>query len=332
MQKFLLDISAHYFVVVTMFDLRHMNSAERDLIETLADVWPEYGRSLRDKHDLDGGMQWKIVKGREYLTRYRQDQETGKKVWSSLGRRGPETEAIYAEFMGRRANARETILTHKDDITLGGRLARARGLTRLPTRNAEILRAFWLNSVDAQITMFCGASLLAYERKSRVLAPSDLVRDDRLMFVFDPKAESVEVDGILDVYQDLAGAKARVGQRDGVMTVQAPDAVGLDFLSERYLLDRAADRDQADLLSRALREPPFKGLTFASDGQPVELKTFAPQSFAMMAHVMAQEDDRWIEKAEFAGELVRASFGFDADQEAIFPGIGLDPSERPPRI
>ena len=78
-------------------------------------MWPEYGRSLREKYDLDGGMQWKSPKGIEYLTRYRQDPETGKKKWSSLGRRSPETEAIYAEFMGRRANARQTIQAHKDD-------------------------------------------------------------------------------------------------------------------------------------------------------------------------------------------------------------------------
>lgn len=315
-----------------MVDLRHMNSAEQALLETLADVWPEYGRSLRDKHDLDGGMQWKVAKGREYLTRYRQDPETGKKVWSSLGRRSPETEAIYAEFMGRRATARETIQTHKDDITLGGRLARARGLTRLPTRNAEILRAFWLNSVDAQITLFCGASLLAYERESRVIAPVDLVRDDRLMFVFDPNVEAVEIDGIVDVYQEVVGDKARVRQRDDIMTVQAPDGVGLDIVSERYLLDRAADGDQADLLSRALREPPFRGVTFASDGQPVELKTLAPQSYAMMAHVLAQDDDRWLAKAEFAGALVQARWGFEPEQEAAFPGLGLDPADMPPRI
>lgn len=315
-----------------MIDLRHMNSAERELLETLADVWPEYGRSLRDKHDLDGGMQWKTTKGREYLTRYRQDPETGKKVWSSLGRRSPETEAIYSDFMDRRATARETIQNNKDDITLGGRLARARGLTRLPTRNAEILRAFWLNSVDAQITLFCGASLLAYERESRVVTPTDLVRDDRLMFVFDPAVETVEIDGIVGVYEELVGERASVRQRDGVMTLQAPDAVGLDIVSERYLLDRTADGDQADVLSQALREPPFKGVTFASDGQPVELKTFAPQSFAIMSRVMAQEDDRWLAKAEFAGAMVEARWGFEPEQEAAFPGLGRDPADMPPRI
>jgi hypothetical protein len=315
-----------------MADLRLMNSAEKDLIEGLAEVWPDYGRSLRDKHDLDGGMQWKFAKGHEYLTRYRQDPETGKKKWSSLGRRSPETEAVYAEFMGRRANARETIQAHKDDITLAGRLARARGLTRLPTRNAEILRSFWLNSVDTQITLFCGASLLAYERDSRVVGPGDLVRDDRLMFVFDPAVESVELDGILDIYQDVAGGKAFVVQRDDIMTVQVPGGVGLDFVNERYLMDHATDRDQASLLSDALRAAPFRGLTIASDGQPVELKTFAPQSFAMMAYTLGQEDEVWAERAEFAGALVRECWEFDADQEAAFPGLGIDPADAPPRM
>lgn len=55
------------------------------------------------KRELIGGMQWKTIAGKEYLYRYGPDPVTGKKRSTSLGRRSPETEQVYATFIADRA-------------------------------------------------------------------------------------------------------------------------------------------------------------------------------------------------------------------------------------
>ena len=316
-----------------MVQLKHMSSAERDLLQGIGEAWTAYGPALRDKRDLDGGMAWKVVNGHEYLTRYRQDPETGKKKWTSMGRRSPETEATYDAFMGRRDGARQTILDSRDDIALSGRLAKAHGLARLPVKSAEMLRSFWLKSLDKQLTLFCGTSLLAYEQQSKILTPASLVRDESLLFVSDPSVEYIMIDEILDAYENAAGEKARVGQKADRMTIQAGDAVQVDIVTtDRYFLDKVEYDEQAEVLAEALKAPAFTGLTVARDGQPVEIKTFAPQSFALMAYTLGRDDEVWAERAQFAAAMVRERWEFDPGQESVFPGICFDGADAPPRM
>lgn len=102
-----------------------------------------YGPVLRDFGTLDGGMAWKTVSGADYLCRYRQDPETGKKKFTSLGRRSPETEAAYDAFITRRDAAKQTVYATRNEIALAGRVAKAYGLARMPAKQAEMIRAFY---------------------------------------------------------------------------------------------------------------------------------------------------------------------------------------------
>jgi hypothetical protein len=315
-----------------MLQLKYMSPAETEVLRNVGVVWTTYGPALRDKRDLDGGMAWKLVNGHEYLTRYRQDPETGKKKWTSMGRRSPETEAAYDAFMGRRDGARQAILGSHDEIALSGRLAKAHGLTRLPVKSAEIIRSFWHKSLDKQIKLFCGTSLLAYEQQSNVLTPAALVRDDSLLYVFDPSVENVMIDEMLDAYESAVGEKARVRQKADHMTIQAGDAMAVELVTNRYLLDKAEGDDHLEVLANALKAPAFTGLTVARDGQPVEIKTFSPQSFALMAYTLGLDDEVWAERAQFAAAVVRDRWEFDPDQEAAFPEICFDGHDAPPRM
>jgi len=87
-----------------VIDLKHMNSAETQVLQDLGAVWTSYGPALRDKFTLDGGMTWRKGVGGEFLYHYRVDPETGKKKWTALGLRSPATEATYKEFISRRGD------------------------------------------------------------------------------------------------------------------------------------------------------------------------------------------------------------------------------------
>jgi hypothetical protein len=111
-----------------VIDLKHMNSAETQVLQDLGESWSSYGPALRDKFALAGGMTWRQGAGGEFLYHYRVDAETGKKKWTALGIRSAETEAIYDHFISRRGDARQTVLNSRDDIKLAGRLVKAHGL------------------------------------------------------------------------------------------------------------------------------------------------------------------------------------------------------------
>jgi len=315
-------------------DLKHMNSAETQVLQDLGEAWSSYGPALRDKFALDGGMTWRKGAGGEFLYHYRVDAETGKKKWTALGKRSTETEKAYNDFISRRDDARQTVLTSRDDIKLVSRLVKAHGLTRLPGKHAEVLRSFWLRSLDSRMTLFGGQALLAYELPTGVLVPAPLVRDDSLMFILRDDADADTIDDIKDAFEDAAGTRVRVEEKRK-RTVLTGDAVSIELLETDFMTRRVDDEEQAEVIEEALKAPAVTGLTVARDSQPVEMKALDPRTFAIAAYVLGGDDGIWMERAQFAATLVRERWPdqFDPRQESAFPDLCLDPeAERPSRL
>jgi hypothetical protein len=304
-----------------MTDLTPMSPAEARHLHDLAEAWKSYAPAMREKLLLDGGMQWKLVNGAEYLCRYRPDPDTGKKKFTSLGRRSRETEATYRDFIGRRDAARQTVLSGRDDIALAGRIGKAHGLARLPAKQAEILRAFWRGSLDKHLTLFGGTALFAYEILTQILTPIELTRDDNLIFVSDGFSEFTAED-FGDAYEDATGAKATVLRRQDRFVIRSGDATGVEIWNREFLLGQAEDSDQADVLQDAFQLNTMRGLTVARDAQPVEITAPDLRTYAVMAHIL-RRDDSWAKRAEFAATLVRerGPEQFDPQQAAVFPDL-----------
>jgi hypothetical protein len=314
-----------------MTDLKHMSAAESQVLQDLGEAWETYGPALRDKFALDGGMTWRQGVGGEFLYHYRVDPETGKKKWAALGKRSAETEKAYYNFIGRRGDARQTVLTSRDDIKLTGRLAKAHGLARMPGKHAEVLRSFWLRRLDDRMNLFGGHALLAYELPTGILAPASLVRDDSLLFIVrnDPDGDMIE--DIKDAFEDAVGAKVWVEEKRK-RTILTGDAVSVELWENGYLTKRVDGEEQAEVLEEALQAPAVTGLTVARDSQPVEMKALDPRSFAIAAYVLGENDEIWVERAQFAATLVRERWPeqFEPRQEESFPDVCLDPEGRPP--
>ena len=317
-----------------MTDLKHMNSAETQVLQDLGAAWASYGPALRAKFTLDGGMTWRKGAGGEFLYHYRVDAETGKKKWTALGSRSAETEAIYDHFISRRGDARQTVLNSRDDIKLAGRLVKAHGLAKMPGKHAEVLRSFWLRSLDHRMALFGGHALLGYELSTTTLAPAPLVRDDSLLFVIKNNPDDDTINDIKDALQDAVGAKVRIDERRKRTIMSAGD-VTIELLETGFLTRHLDNEDQVEVLEGALDAPPITGLTVARDSQPVELKVLDPRSYAIAAYVLGGDDEIWAERAQFAATLVRECWPepFDPRQESAFPDLCLDPEEtRPSRL
>lgn len=313
-----------------MFDLTEMSAAEVRQLREVADAWAAYGPALRTKAQMDGGMTWKSVNGAEYLARYRQDPETGKKRFNSLGRRSAETEAAYNDFVEKRDAARQTVEAGRDGLLLAGRVAKAYSLARMPTKTAEIVRSLWRRSADDQIALFGGSALYAYELESKILAPKDLALEDRLSFVFAGSAEYIKLDDVLDAIEDATDERARVIEQRERMLIRF-GTLDVEFFNPAYLTGLAADRDQSEALADAFKMPTVKGISVARDAQPVEITALDPRTYAVAAHMLGRDDQIWAERAEFAATLVRERWPepFDDRQESVFADAEADGPRAP---
>jgi hypothetical protein len=316
-----------------VIDLKHMNSAETQVLQDLGAAWSSYGPALRAKFTLDGGMTWRRGVGGEFLYHYRVDAETGKKKWTALGIRSAETEAIHHHFISRRGDARQTVLDTRDDIKLAGRLVKAHGLAKMPGKHAEVLRSFWLRSLDDRMTLFGGHALLGYELSTITLAPASLVRDESLLFVVHNNPDDETIGDIKDAFQDAIGARVHIDQKRK-RTVMKAGEVDIELLETGFFTKHLDSEEQVEVIEDSLNAPPVTGLTVARDSQPVELKVLDPRAYAIAAYALGG-DEIWTERAQFAATLVRECWPepFDPRQESAFPDLCLDPEEtRPSRL
>jgi hypothetical protein len=304
--------------------LIQMKPTGAEHLREIAHLWASYGPALRAKSALDGGMTWKSVSGAEYLCRYRQDPETGKKKFTSLGRRSPQTEEIYRDFLDRREAAKHVVVSSRDQMATAGRVAKAYGLARMPAKSAEILRAIWFRSLDANLAVFGGTALLAYELEAEVMAPAGLIRDEALIVI--PFGDDVAIDDLAAAYEAAVGEKPRVREREDRHVLHGHDAVVLEVWSRELLLQQFEDCDQAEVVEDSFDAPLLRGLTVARDAQPVEFSTFDPRVYAMLAQGLGHDDSAWMERASFASAIVRERWPdqFEPRQEAAFPDLCLD--------
>src|SRR6202048_1667357 len=114
-----------------------MTREQRRLVEAMRATTTEFAARARSRDEFIGGMQWLTVKGNEYLTRYRRVPVTGEQKSTSLGRRSPETEALYKRFIAGRADPDRGGGEIKPALLQQTRGAQALRLSRTPSAIAD---------------------------------------------------------------------------------------------------------------------------------------------------------------------------------------------------
>ena len=300
-----------------MSELVRLTAEQSEQLQSLETAWETYGPALKMSAAFSGGMGWKTVKGAEYLVRYTQGDD-GKKQFSSYGRRSPETERRYEDFLNTAGNARAVRKQLRETVALHCRLAKAYGIARLPGRQAEVVDRFWMAGISQRLSLIGGTALLAYESGSRTLAPARLVKDDHLQF-FAHSIGGLDLDEVAEAC-DVDRTGCRVRRSEDRVAIRNDDGLVCEILLPGYFL-RDLDEPAAEVLSAAFELPPVRSLTVARDTRPIELTAVDPRTYALMA-ASRSEESPWPERAEFAGEMVRQRWPnkFDEDQQAVLDG------------
>ncbi len=304
------------------YDLTEMDPDARRHLRAFAELWAPYGQAMKAWADLDGGMTWKTVNGADYLARYRQDPTSGKKRFTSLGRRSAETEKALADFIARRDEAKNIVVSNRDRIATAGRVAKTYRLARVPARTASIVQSLWLRSLDRDVTVFGATALFAYELDTGVLTPPDLSDEDRLILLSRrPDLDPIQVGA---AYTATVGDDAAITEERHRTIFAFPGWPAVEVWQPDYLLAQAED-ERARVLGEALASPPYVGFAVSRDRHPVEMRTLDPRAYAMAALALGHDEEIWAQRAEFASLLVRERWPepFSDDQEAAFPALCL---------
>jgi hypothetical protein len=146
------------------------------------EAWREADQDVRTHYQ--GSMRWKESDGNVYLYRKRGTSERG------LGRKSPETEAIYAAFMSGRKAARERQHALSSAVARQAAIARAAGLGRVPALAASLMRRLDEAGLLGRLRIIGTNALFAYEALAGVHVAADVL-------------STVDVDLLLDVRRKL---------------------------------------------------------------------------------------------------------------------------------
>lgn len=272
---------------------QQMTSEQREHVDALAAAWPAYADLLRRRPKVVGGMQWKRVGGHEYLTRYWQDSNTGKKVARSLGRRSPETEASYAAYETERGAVRAGFEETEPRIEMLGRMAKALRLARLPSKIGHGLLRLWARGMIAYggplVTLGVPA-LCGYEMNFRLFMPNSSLRSEDVVLFWRARGEPSNPRSIAEAFLgcEVVGGEERLS--GSVLTFEAEDGSELAFSSldriTSILDDLDLSRSSRDELRQTLTEPPVDSVSVARDATPVGVVAMPARAYGLLSPLL----------------------------------------------
>lgn len=280
---------------MVLHDDIELDGQQIDLIEDLDQAWADFVLRSTNIEEFVGGLAFKTVSGHDYLVRYRNDPETGKKVFTSLGRRSPQTERELATWTSARANNKERLATTKAKLERLGRMGKALGLARVPVKLGEILEAFReANLTTKELRLAGPAALFGYEIKARDLAARDRFAELGSTVHFVSRELSPTV--LRDIRKALAPLDPIENEISaGRMRIRLASGARVDVLDGSVLrVDDDLEHVQAVCLNRS--------------GRPVEAIALHPEAWLDL-------DDRLDDKWEGARDFVERRLDRIADPQ-----------------
>lgn len=261
-----------------------------DSFDRLRRLWDERRAVATDAASFAGGVQWKVVSGREYLIHWHYDAE-GARRFESKGPRSPETEAWAARFLEGRQACRSRLAALDESLRMAAALGKVAKLGRAPVVVGDVLRALSRSDAANRVSLIGSYSLLAYETAARRTLPSDLLalQDDRPdldLLVRDER----DLDAVARVLADVDPAFHRQGY--GAGRFRGPVDVDCFTLAD---LDRVAssryERRAEETVSDTIREAPKDGFLFDRSGMIAPVRVLPIDAFATLMGLRAMQDE-----------------------------------------
>lgn len=269
---------------------RHVNEVI-DLLTVLAPLQAE-------SRDLVGGMQWKTIRGHEYLYRYAPDPVTKKKRSTSLGRRSAETEAIYRRFRDRRARIKDELPRLEALAATQVRVSKALRLGRISRATGDFLNL--LAGTDLSTHMVLIGDFAAYGFETMFLheipvmdapAPEFMLQDD--VIADDLLAE------MRQVFPDMTAKQ----HRSGTIMLGAGDVTAKIWPRTAWmqqLEQNAGDQDRFACIEQRLEAAQLAAIVFDRAGRPAPVSVPDALAYAMIACTGNDELDLGPALAEIA--------------------------------
>ncbi len=252
-------------------------------LDEVRDLWGTLGPLLQERHGFTGGVTWKTVKGYEYLARFRTDPVTHAKSFEYLGKRKPETEAIYADFQSTRAGLDGRIGGLQKRMDVAARVSKALRLGRMPTPSADALRAIWRCGLQDRLVVFGGANVFAYEIQTGLLAPREALPGETLDLMSHRNLSAELID---DLRRALVGADRSYSFNAASSEFVSSDGFRIRLSAGPEVAGRLAEQDDEgveEALDWAFSLPALNGMVIGRDGQPASGSFLDARAFLILS-------------------------------------------------
>lgn len=258
-----------------------MEWEQRRHLDEVRDLWRTLGPLLQKRHQFDGGVTWKQVKGYEYLARFQTDPITHSKKFEYLGKRKPETELIYADFQRERASVDGQINALQRRMDVAARVSKALRIGRMPTKAADALRAIWRAGLDKDVIVIGSSNIYAYEILTGLLVPREAAPDEDLDLIsLVPRSDEV----VDDLKRALLATDRSYRFNNQSSEFIARDGYRINLKGRGEVEDGLTGGDEIaqEAIAWAFEVPAISGMALGRDGQPTAASFLDPRAFLIL--------------------------------------------------
>lgn len=276
--------------------------AARQYIDANA-AFIELERSQKNARQVRGGMLWKTVNGTDYLIR-----TTPKGAQTSLGRRSPETESIYANFVGQKAALTQRVSSLKESVARHQRMNRALRVGKMPNIAVDILNRLANANLDAHFRIVGTHALYAYEMAAGVNFSSEITSTKDIDLLWDARKRLMFAQRLAEDSPSMIAALQKVDKSFELLDDQKYTAVNKDGFEVDIIRRETAESDphpvrlsdaeddfwvvQARRAADLINAREFSEIVVAVNGTMARMTTIHPADFVKFKRWMSKQPDR----------------------------------------
>jgi hypothetical protein len=249
------------------FNLENLESdpdAARQYIDART-VFVELERTRKNALQVRGGMVWKTVDGKDYLVR---TSTTGGQ--KGLGRRTPETEALYQSFTAKKQAMQERVASLTVSLAKHQRMNRALRVGRMPNIAVAILNRLANAGLDDYFRVVGTHALYAYEAAAGVRFASEIT-------------STLDIDLLWDTRRRVTFAQRLKQDSPSMLAALQKVDASFELIEDQRYTAINKDGFEVDIIRRV-----------ATEGEPHPVR------------MSDSEDDFWVVQAKRAADLVNA--------------------------
>lgn len=281
--------------------MQNLSNQQRLHLINTRQLYESYQSALRHMEAYRYALRWKPVRGVEYLFRPSSRSGDGR----SLGRRSPETEAVFTAFEQGRSDAlaREAALRAK--LEEQARLNKALRLGRVPRVVARILRQLDAQGLLGDFLVLGTQALYAYEAEAGVHFLLELLASGDVDLLYDTRkrmtlvSDKMDREGLLGLlkkadrsFTPLLKRGFRAANADGFMIdlIIAPrpmhDGEPISFAPDDLVAAEVPG------LQWLVNSPNLSTVAVDETGWPVPMRVIDPRAFALHKAWLSKQSGR----------------------------------------